>query len=118
MLAEMKPSAFARHYPEGQARNTAIARHATAKIRQQHEQMGFHEGWGIVLDQLVHNPVPNLTLGCVGPRKRSAAGRDDKRDQVEGDLSARATLILRVMEFPSLSTYRFGQILSGEVFSA
>jgi len=52
MLAEMKPSAFARHYPEGQARNTAIARHATAKIRQQHEQMGFHEGGGIVLDQL------------------------------------------------------------------
>ena len=23
------------------------------EIREQHEQMGFHEGWGIVLDQLV-----------------------------------------------------------------
>lgn len=38
---------------EGQTRYTAIARHATAEIRQQHEQMGFQEGWGIVLDQLV-----------------------------------------------------------------
>ncbi|MDX6018737.1 SRPBCC family protein [Scandinavium sp. V105_16] len=38
---------------EGQTRYTAIARHATAEIRQQHEQMGFHEGWGRVLDQLV-----------------------------------------------------------------
>jgi uncharacterized protein YndB with AHSA1/START domain len=38
---------------EGKTRYTAIARHATAEKRQQHEQMGFHEGWGIVLDQLV-----------------------------------------------------------------
>jgi len=38
---------------EGQTRYTAIARHATAEKREQHEQMGFHEGWGIVLDQLV-----------------------------------------------------------------
>lgn len=33
--------------------DAAIARHATAEKREQHEQMGFHEGWGIVLDQLV-----------------------------------------------------------------
>ena len=38
---------------EGKTRYTAIARHPTAEIREQHEQMGFHEGWGIVLDQLV-----------------------------------------------------------------
>ncbi|MGU3521911.1 SRPBCC family protein [Enterobacteriaceae bacterium C23F] len=38
---------------EGKTRYTAIARHATAEKREQHEQMGFHEGWGIVLDQLV-----------------------------------------------------------------
>jgi uncharacterized protein YndB with AHSA1/START domain len=38
---------------EGKTRYTAIARHATAEKRQQHAQMGFHEGWGIVLDQLV-----------------------------------------------------------------
>ncbi|MCS2153379.1 SRPBCC family protein [Scandinavium goeteborgense] len=38
---------------EGKTRYTAIARHPTAEIRQRHEQMGFHEGWGIVLDQLV-----------------------------------------------------------------
>lgn len=38
---------------EGKTRYTAIARHASAKMRRRHEQMGFHEGWGIVLDQLV-----------------------------------------------------------------
>ena len=38
---------------EGQTRYTAIARHPTAEIREQHEKMGFYEGWGIVLDQLV-----------------------------------------------------------------
>lgn len=38
---------------EGKTRYIAIARHPTAEIREQHEQMGFHEGWGIVLDQLV-----------------------------------------------------------------
>ncbi|KAG1716736.1 hypothetical protein ID866_430 [Astraeus odoratus] len=38
---------------EGKTRYTAIARHPTKEIREQHEQMGFHEGWGIVLDQLV-----------------------------------------------------------------
>lgn len=38
---------------EGKTRYKAIARHPTKEIREQHEQMGFHEGWGIVLDQLV-----------------------------------------------------------------
>lgn len=38
---------------EGLTRYTAIARHATPEIREQHQQMGFHQGWGIVLDQLV-----------------------------------------------------------------
>ncbi len=38
---------------EGKTRYTAIARHPTKEIREQHEQMGFHEGWGVVLDQLV-----------------------------------------------------------------
>lgn len=38
---------------EGKTRYTAVARHPTKEIREQHEQMGFHEGWGIVLDQLV-----------------------------------------------------------------
>lgn len=32
---------------------SAIARHPTKEIREQYEQMGFHEGWGVVLDQLV-----------------------------------------------------------------
>ena len=31
---------------EGKTRYTAIARHPTKEIREQHEQMGFHEGWG------------------------------------------------------------------------
>ncbi|MGU0055894.1 SRPBCC domain-containing protein [Enterobacter hormaechei] len=36
---------------EGKTRYKAIARHPTKEIREQHEQMGFHEGWGIVLDR-------------------------------------------------------------------
>lgn len=36
-----------------QTRYTAIARHANAAARDQHAAMGFHEGWGAVLDQLV-----------------------------------------------------------------
>jgi uncharacterized protein YndB with AHSA1/START domain len=40
--------------PEGKrTRYTAIARHGTTANRQQHEEMGFHDGWGRALDQLV-----------------------------------------------------------------
>jgi uncharacterized protein YndB with AHSA1/START domain len=31
----------------------ATAMHADEAARKQHEAMGFHQGWGIALDQLV-----------------------------------------------------------------
>jgi uncharacterized protein YndB with AHSA1/START domain len=34
---------------------TAIAIHKDEAGRKQHEEMGFHEGWGQVLDQLVEH---------------------------------------------------------------
>jgi uncharacterized protein YndB with AHSA1/START domain len=34
-------------------RYTAIAIHGDEATRKQHEEMGFHQGWGTVLDQLV-----------------------------------------------------------------
>jgi uncharacterized protein YndB with AHSA1/START domain len=34
-------------------RYTAMARHRDESTRKQHEEMGFHEGWGQTLDQLV-----------------------------------------------------------------
>ncbi|WP_374595528.1 SRPBCC family protein [Sphingosinicella sp.] len=34
-------------------RYTAIAIHGNEETRKQHEEMGFHEGWGTVVDQLV-----------------------------------------------------------------
>jgi uncharacterized protein YndB with AHSA1/START domain len=34
-------------------RYTAIAKHPDSTVRKSHEEMGFHEGWGTVLDQLV-----------------------------------------------------------------
>jgi uncharacterized protein YndB with AHSA1/START domain len=40
--------------PEGAGtRYTAIVRHADEAARKQHEEMGFHTGWGKALDQLV-----------------------------------------------------------------
>jgi|TARA_R110002072_G_scaffold81302_1_gene186348 uncharacterized protein YndB with AHSA1/START domain len=33
-------------------RYRAMARHRSAEARQTHEDMGFHTGWGIVVDQL------------------------------------------------------------------
>lgn len=40
--------------PEGNGtRYTARALHQTQEGRQQHESMGFHDGWGTALDQLV-----------------------------------------------------------------
>jgi len=36
----------------GKTRYTARVRHFTVEGRQQHEQMGFHQGWGITTDQL------------------------------------------------------------------
>ena len=36
----------------GKTRYTARALHWTAEDRDAHEQMGFHEGWGIATDQL------------------------------------------------------------------
>ena len=32
---------------------TAIAKHGDAELKKRHEEMGFHEGWGTALDQLV-----------------------------------------------------------------
>jgi uncharacterized protein YndB with AHSA1/START domain len=37
----------------GGTRYTAIAIHRDAEGRKQHEEMGFHEGWGQAFDQLV-----------------------------------------------------------------
>jgi uncharacterized protein YndB with AHSA1/START domain len=37
----------------GGTRYTAIARHGSKEDRDAHEQMGFHDGWGVALDQLV-----------------------------------------------------------------
>lgn len=40
--------------PEGHGtRYKAVAMHATEENRKKHEEMGFHQGWGTVLDQLV-----------------------------------------------------------------
>jgi uncharacterized protein YndB with AHSA1/START domain len=40
--------------PEGEGtRYTAIAMHSDAASREKHEKMGFHEGWGTALEQLV-----------------------------------------------------------------
>ena len=36
----------------GATRYTAIARHRSPEARQSHEEMGFFEGWGTVVDQL------------------------------------------------------------------
>lgn len=36
----------------GKTRYHAIARHWTVEDRDTHEKMGFHEGWGIMTDQL------------------------------------------------------------------
>ncbi|MEM9964910.1 MAG: SRPBCC family protein [Asticcacaulis sp.] len=36
----------------GETLYTARARHWSAEKKQQHEEMGFHEGWGICADQL------------------------------------------------------------------
>lgn len=38
---------------DGGTRYTARAMHKNAADRQKHEEMGFHEGWGTALDQLV-----------------------------------------------------------------
>ena len=37
---------------DGRTRYRAVVRHWTAEDKAAHEQMGFHEGWGIVADQL------------------------------------------------------------------
>ncbi|MEZ4381944.1 MAG: SRPBCC family protein [Nannocystaceae bacterium] len=37
----------------GGTRYRAIARHATPEKAANHAQMGFHDGWGVALDQLV-----------------------------------------------------------------
>lgn len=37
---------------DGRTRYTAIARHRSAASARQHEEMGFHDGWGTVATQL------------------------------------------------------------------
>ncbi len=40
--------------PEGEGcRYIAVARHGNPETRKQHEEMGFHHGWGAALDQLI-----------------------------------------------------------------
>jgi uncharacterized protein YndB with AHSA1/START domain len=52
---DMPFTAFIDIEPDGNGgtRYTAIARHAVQADHDQHEEMGFHEGWGTCLDQLV-----------------------------------------------------------------
>ncbi len=38
---------------KGGTRYTALAIHATPAERAEHEEMGFHDGWGTALDQIV-----------------------------------------------------------------
>lgn len=38
--------------PGGATKYTAIARHWTAEDKKMHEEMGFHEGWGMAANQL------------------------------------------------------------------
>lgn len=45
-IITMEPTASGTKY-------RAIARHGAADLKDQHEKMGFHEGWGATLDQLV-----------------------------------------------------------------
>ncbi len=40
------------HYPHG-TKYTAVAMHKDLNDRKIHEEMGFHEGWGKALDQLI-----------------------------------------------------------------
>ena len=37
---------------DGGTRYTAVVRHRTAEAARRHAEMGFHDGWGIVADQL------------------------------------------------------------------
>jgi uncharacterized protein YndB with AHSA1/START domain len=37
---------------DGKTRYTATARHWSAEAKKEHEEMGFHEGWGKAADQL------------------------------------------------------------------
>jgi uncharacterized protein YndB with AHSA1/START domain len=37
---------------DGRTRYTALVRHWSLDDRKAHEEMGFHEGWGICADQL------------------------------------------------------------------
>jgi uncharacterized protein YndB with AHSA1/START domain len=37
----------------GKTRYTAVARHGNPETRKKHEEMGFHQGWGTALDQMV-----------------------------------------------------------------
>jgi uncharacterized protein YndB with AHSA1/START domain len=40
--------------PKGSGtRYTAVALHGNEETRKQHEEMGFHDGWGTVVDQMV-----------------------------------------------------------------
>jgi len=36
----------------GRTRYTAVARHRSKEAAQTHKDMGFHDGWGTVADQL------------------------------------------------------------------
>ena len=38
--------------PSGGTRYRALVRHWTIEDRKQHEEMGFHKGWGVATDQL------------------------------------------------------------------
>lgn len=40
-------------HPDGGTRYTALVIHGTEESRRKHEEMGFHQGWGTALDQLV-----------------------------------------------------------------
>jgi len=47
------PAVISLEHHKGGTKYTVIALHSSEEGRQKHEEMGFHEGWGTALDQLV-----------------------------------------------------------------
>ena len=54
----------------------AVAVHGSKDLRDQHDEMGFHEGWGAALDQLVR-----ARQGLLSRWRRQRATRSRPRDQ-------------------------------------
>ena len=99
---------------DGRTRYTAVARHRNADAAQSHREMGFHDGWGTVVDQLEDYARglmqgPDADASMQGPDADASMQGSDADASMQGsdaDAAQRTMVIERLIKAPVATVWR------------